>query len=303
MNSPTLNEAADEPLLTPGCLYVVATPIGHLGDLSPRAQAVLAAVDAICVEDTRKTGPLLSRFGIHKPLKALHDHNEDRQSAALVAQLAAGQTLALVSDAGTPLVSDPGYALVRAARLAGLTVQAVPGPCAVTAALSIAGLPTDEFTFAGFLPAKPAARRARLQALATESRTWVIYEAPHRILECAEDLVQVLGPERPVFLARELTKRFEQSVLLPAGELPAWLAADANRQRGEFVLAVAGATRQAEGVTLEARALLSALLNELPPARAARLAANLTGQKRQALYQMALDLAGQGVADEDPEAE
>lgn len=285
------NETPDAPL-TPGCLYVVATPIGHLGDLSPRAQAVLAGVDAICVEDTRNTGSLLAKFGIKKPLRALHDHNEDRQSAELVERLAAGQTLALVSDAGTPLVSDPGYALVRAARQAGLAVQTVPGPCAVIAALSIAGLPTDEFTFAGFLPAKSGARLARLRELATEPRTWVVYEAPHRIVECAVDLATALGPTREVFLARELTKRFEQGVLLPAGELAAWLEADANRQRGEFVLAVAGAPAQAESSTLDARTLLQALLTELPPARAARLAAGLTGIKRQFLYQLALEISG-----------
>ena len=285
------NETPDAPL-TPGCLYVVATPIGHLGDLSPRAQVVLAGVDAICVEDTRNTGSLLAKFGIKKPLRALHDHNEDRQSAELVERLAAGQTLALVSDAGTPLVSDPGYALVRAARQAGLAVQTVPGPCAVIAALSIAGLPTDEFTFAGFLPAKSGARLARLRELATEPRTWVVYEAPHRIVECAVDLATALGPTREVFLARELTKRFEQGVLLPAGELAAWLEADANRQRGEFVLAVAGAPAKAESSTLDARTLLQALLTELPPARAARLAAGLTGIKRQSLYQLALEISG-----------
>lgn len=278
------------PVLIPGCLYVVATPIGNLGDLSPRAQAVLAVVDGICAEDTRMTGPLLAQFGIQKPMKALHEHNEDRIAAELIAQLQAGRTLALVSDAGTPLVSDPGYALVRAARAAGVTVQAVPGPCAVTAALSIAGLPTDEFTFAGFLPAKPSARRARLQALAAETRTWVFYEAPHRIVECAEDLGAILGAERLVCLARELTKRFEQSVQLPATELAEWLKADPNRQRGEFVLVVAGAPPAEAPTNLDARSLLQALLTELPPAKAARLAAMLTGQKRQALYQLALQL-------------
>lgn len=285
-----MHSPAEPEVLIPGGLYVVATPIGNLGDLSPRAQAVLAAVDAICAEDTRMTGPLLAQFGISKPLKALHEHNEDRITAELVAQLQAGRTLALVSDAGTPLVSDPGYALVCAARAAGLTVQAVPGPCAVTAALSIAGLPTDEFTFAGFLPARPSARRARLQALAAETRTWVVYEAPHRIVECAEDLGTILGAERLVCLARELTKRFEQSVRLPAPELADWLRADPNRQRGEFVLVVAGAVAGESPTSLDARSLLQALLSELPPAKAARLAATLTGQKRQVLYQLALQL-------------
>lgn len=286
-----MNALVDDPLL-PGCLYVVATPIGNLGDLSPRALKVLSAVDAICAEDTRTTAQLLAHFGVSKPMKALHDHNESRIAAEVIAQLQAGKTLALVSDAGTPLVSDPGYALVDAARQAGVTVQAIPGPCAVTAALSIAGLPTDEFIFAGFLPAKPSARRARLQALATEPRTWVFYEAPHRIVECAEDLAAILGGERLVFLARELSKRFEQSVRLPATELPAWLAADANRLRGEFVLAVAGAPPRNEATTLDARQLLRALLTELPPAKAARLTATLTGEKRQTLYQWAVEWSG-----------
>ncbi|MES2682738.1 MAG: 16S rRNA (cytidine(1402)-2'-O)-methyltransferase [Pseudomonadota bacterium] len=276
--------------LLPGCLYVVATPIGNLGDLSPRAQAVLASVEAICAEDTRMTGPLLAHFGISRPLRALHEHNESRVTAELIGQMQAGKTLALVSDAGTPLVSDPGYALVKAARDAGLPVMTVPGPCAVTAALSIAGLPTDEFTFAGFLPARGGPRRARLQVLAAESRTWVIYEAPHRILECVEDLALAVGPERRVFLARELTKRFEQSVQLPAGDLLGWLQADSNRQRGEFVLAVAGLPATTAGATLDARTLMSALLTELPPGKAARIAATLTGEKRQTLYQIALQL-------------
>lgn len=287
-----MNPQSEDPLL-PGCLYVVATPIGNLGDLSPRALSVLGRVDAICAEDTRTTAQLLAHFGIAKPMKALHEHNESRITADVVAQLQAGRSLALVSDAGTPLVSDPGYALVDAARQAGLTVQAVPGPCAVTAALSIAGLPTDEFTFAGFLPAKPSARRARLQALANEPRTWVIYEAPHRIVECAEDLATIFGSERLVFLARELSKRFEQSVRLPASELPAWLATDANRLRGEFVLAVAGAPVRSEATALDARQLLRALLTELPPAKAARLAATLTSESRQTLYQWAIAAGGE----------
>lgn len=282
--------------LIPGCLYVVATPIGNLGDLSPRALAVLSGVDAICAEDTRMTSQLLAQFGIKKPLKALHDHNEDQLAAELICHLQAGRTLALVSDAGTPLVSDPGYALVRAARLAALPVQAVPGPCAVTAALSIAGLPTDEFTFSGFLPAKRSARRARLETLAGESRTWVVYEAPHRIVECVEDLEAVLGPDRLVFLARELTKRFEQSVQLPAAALLEWIKADSNRQRGEFVLVVAGVPASTPS-SHDPKSLLRLLLSELPPARAARLAATMTGEKRQQLYQWALELGAKPEAD------
>lgn len=281
---------AEESLL-PGCLYVVATPIGNLGDLSPRARSVLARVDGICAEDTRTTGGLLAQFGISRPLTALHDHNEDRIAARLVAELGAGRTLALVSDAGTPLVSDPGYALVKAARDAGLEVRAIPGPSALVAALSIAGLATDEFTFAGFLPARAAARRERLRQLAAEGRTLVLYEAPHRILECVDDLVAELGADRPVCLARELSKRFEQSVRLPAAELAVWLRADDNRLRGEFVLVVAGVPVES-GALVAAEQALRLLLRELPPSRAARLAAELTGAKRKPLYELALRLAG-----------
>lgn len=281
----------EEPLL-PGCLYVVATPIGNLGDLSPRARSVLARVDGICAEDTRTSGQLLAQFGIQQSLLALHEHNEDRIAARVVADLAAGKTLALVSDAGTPLVSDPGYALVKAVREAGGELRAIPGPSALIAALSVAGLPTDEFRFAGFLPAKPNARRERLRALAAETATLVFYEAPHRIVECAEDLASELGAGRLVCLARELTKRFEQSVRLPAGELAAWLRADDNHQRGEFVLVVAGAPAGEASSLVSAEQTLRLLLKELPPSRAARLAAELTGAKRKALYERALQLGG-----------
>lgn len=289
---------AEEPL-QPGCLYVIATPIGNLGDLSPRAASLLARVDAICAEDTRTTGQLLTQFGISRAMVALHDHNESRVSAKLVADLLAGKSLALVSDAGTPLVSDPGYALVRAAREAGCEVRAVPGPSAVTAALSIAGIATDEFTFVGFLPAKPSARRARLQVLATESRTLVLYEAPHRIVECAEDLATVLGADRRVCLARELTKRFEQSVWLPAGELAAWLLADENHRRGEFVLVVQGAPASERMPGINPEQALRLLLKELSPSRAARITAELTGVKRKELYELALRLSGDRVEQVD----
>ncbi len=281
----------DTETLVPGCLYVVATPIGNLGDFSPRAQSILARVHAICAEDTRTTGLLLSQFGIRRPLLALHDHNETRVASEIVARLTAGESLALVSDAGTPLVSDPGYAVVDAARSAGAEVRTVPGPCALTAALSIAGLATDEFTFAGFMPAKATARRARLQALAQEPRTWVIYEAPHRILECAEDLAAILEPDRLVFVARELTKRFEQGIRLPAGQLLAWFQADSNHQRGEFVLVIAGAPPIAPQPVDVAR-LLRVLLTELPPSKAAKLASELTEIPRKTLYAQALMLGG-----------
>ncbi len=280
------HESAQEPRA--GALYVVATPIGNLNDLSPRARAILAGVDAIAAEDTRTSGVLLKHFGIEARLVALHEHNEDRVSPELVARLKRGECLALISDAGTPLVSDPGFALVRAARAAGVPIYAVPGPCAAIAALSVSGLPSDRFVFEGFLPPKRAARRARLQALAHEPRTLIVYESAHRILECLEDVVAVLGGARRVGLARELTKRFEESVTAPAAEVRAWLAAEVERRRGEFVLVIAGAPQTAEHGAAER--VLRTLLRELPPSRAARLAAELTGASRRTLYELALRL-------------
>jgi 16S rRNA (cytidine1402-2'-O)-methyltransferase len=273
-----------------GHLYVVATPIGNLGDLSPRAQAVLAGVDRILAEDTRNSRTLLAHFGIATAVTALHEHNESASSAQLVRDLGAGASLALISDAGTPLISDPGFVLVRDARAAGIPVIAVPGPCAAIAALSISGLPSDRFSFEGFLPAKPAARRARLQALAAETRTLVLYESSHRIADTAADLAALFG-ERSVCLARELTKLYEQSVVLPARALPGWLAEDSNRQRGEFVLLVAGNEAQDDSGA-EGERVLRLLLGELPPSSAARLAAEISGARRKDLYALALRLAG-----------
>lgn len=274
---------SDSAAVQPGHLYIVATPIGHLGDLSPRAAAVLAGVDAILAEDTRTSAVLLQHLGIQRPLIALHDHNERERVDGLLRQLQAGEALALISDAGTPLISDPGFVLVRAAREARVPVLTVPGPCALIAALSIAGLPTDRFRFVGFLPARSAARRTAFEALRGETDTWVCYESSHRIAECLDDLVEVLGGERPATLARELTKRFEQSVQRPLAELREWLAEDPQRQRGEFVLVIAGAP-QAEPDAAESDRLLKLLLTELPASRAARLAAEISGQPRKQLY-------------------
>ena len=284
--------------LEAGALYVVATPIGNLGDLSPRAQAVLSAVGRIAAEDTRNTAGLLAHFGIRTPpggLVALHDHNESKVADQLVAELAAGSTLALVSDAGTPLISDPGYALVRAARAAGRPVCTVPGPCAAIAALSISGLATDRFLFAGFLPAKSAARRAAFEQLKAEPGTAIWYESTHRIEDSLDDLVAVLGPERRVCIARELTKRFEQSITLPAAALRDWQREDPNRGRGEFVLLIEGAPEVADD--REAERVLRLLLAELPASRAARLAAEITGAAKKPLYQLALKLAGDAEAE------
>tara|TARA_R110000787_G_scaffold12074_12_gene39252 strand:- start:2063 stop:2938 length:876 start_codon:yes stop_codon:yes gene_type:complete len=276
-------------LLQRGALYVVATPIGNLGDLSERARQVLSSVDRIAAEDTRNSGGLLSHFGIRTPLVALHDHNESQVAAQWVAALQQGQTLALISDAGTPLISDPGYVLVREARAAGCEIIAVPGPCAAIAALSIAGLASDSFVFCGFLPAKSAARRERIAALSQEARTVILYESSHRIESCAKDLADLLGP-RKVMLAREITKRFEQSIVCSADALPDWLAADANRLRGEFVLIIEAA-QETQAEDAEAERVLRILLAELPAARAAKVAASLTGLKKNALYAMALKIS------------
>ena len=225
-------------------LYVVATPIGNLSDLTPRAQEVLRSVAAICAEDTRRSGQLLAHFGIQQPLVALHDHNEEVLAQRIVARLQAGESLALVSDAGTPLVSDPGYRLVRAAREAGIRVSPVPGACAAIAALSVAGLPSDRFTFEGFLPAKGSGRRERLQALAGETRTLVFYESSHRIAESLADMVAAFGPTRPAVLARELTKLFETVLDGDLASLLQQVEADDNQRKGEFVVMVQGGQRR-----------------------------------------------------------
>ena len=280
---------AAEPGSAAGVLHVVATPIGNLGDLSPRAQQVLRGVDAVCAEDTRHTRQLLAHFGIERPLVALHEHNEDDLARRLVARLQAGESLALVSDAGTPLVSDPGYRLVRAARDAGLRVSPVPGPSALVAALSVAGLPSDRFAFEGFLPAKAAARRERLAALAGETRTLIFYESAHRIEEMLADAVAAFGGERRAVLARELTKLFETVLDGALAALQAQVAADANQRKGEFVVLVEGAGEDADARLAEGRRVYSLLNAHLPPSAAAKLAAEITGAPRKALYGMKQD--------------
>ncbi|KRG42090.1 tetrapyrrole methylase [Stenotrophomonas pictorum JCM 9942] len=265
-------------------LYVVATPIGNLADLSPRAQEVLRTVAAICAEDTRHTGQLLSHFGISKPLVALHDHNEEAMAQRVVARLQGGESLAVVSDAGTPLVSDPGFRLVRAARAAGIKVSPVPGACAAIAALSVAGLPSDRFLFEGFLPAKGAARRDRLQRLAGETATLVFYESSHRIEESLADMVAVFGAERPAVIARELTKLFETVLDGDLADLLAQVQADPNQRKGEFVVMVQGVGDDEAGKIAEGRRLYAKLNEHLPPSTAAKLAAELSGAPRKALY-------------------
>ncbi len=278
----------------PGSLYVVATPIGNLDDISARALRILREVALIAAEDTRHSVRLLQHFGIETPLAACHEHNERDQGGRFLARLQAGEDVALISDAGTPLISDPGYHLVRQARAAGIAVVPVPGACALIAALSAAGLPSDRFIFEGFLPAKAAGRRARLEQVREEPRTLIFYEAPHRILECLEDMREVFGDDRPALLARELTKTFETLQGLPLAELCEWVAADSNQQRGECVVLVAGwqAPEGEEAVSAEALRVLDLLLSEMPLKRAAALAAEITGVRKNVLYQVALERKG-----------
>ena len=272
---------------TPGRLHVVATPIGNLGDLSPRALETLRSVDAIAAEDTRHTQKLLAAFGARATLIALHDHNEAAQSAQLVARMLAGADIALVSDAGTPLISDPGFRLVRAAREAGIVVTPVPGACAAIAALSVAGIGSDRFVFEGFLPNKAAARRERLEALAAEPRTLIFYESSHRIAATLDDAAAAFGPQRHAVLARELTKRFETVLDGTLPELVERLAQDADQHRGEFVLIVEGAPEGDDDAALVlGRRAFALLRDHLPPSQAARLAAEISGAPRKRLYAM-----------------
>ncbi len=278
-------------------LYVVATPIGNLRDISLRALDVLASADVIAAEDTRITMPMLRHFGIAAyGLMALYQHNERSAAGKIIALLALGKSVALVSDAGTPAVSDPGALLVEAVREAGYRVIPIPGANAALAALSAAGLPAPHFLFYGFLPNKSAARCHALQDLVTHPCTLVFYEAPHRILECVADLQTVLGGERQIVLAREITKLFESIHRCTLAEAMDWLNADANNQRGEFVLLVSGAAVQREGLDAEAERILTLLLKELPLKQAVQLAMQVTGTGRNELYQRALELKEQGCA-------
>ncbi|MBD1553293.1 16S rRNA (cytidine(1402)-2'-O)-methyltransferase [Pseudomonas typographi] len=287
----TVPDATDS---TFGTLYVVATPIGNLDDMSVRALRVLKSVALIAAEDTRHSQRLLQHFGIQTPLAACHEHNEREEGGRFVTRLLAGDDVALVSDAGTPLISDPGYHLVRHARLAGIRVVPVPGACALVAALSAAGLASDRFIFEGFLPAKGAGRRSRLEALREEPRTLIFYEAPHRILESLQDMAAVFGAERPALLARELTKTFETLKGLPLEQLCAFVEQDPNQQRGECVVLVAGhvAAEEGEAVSAEGLRVLDLLLAQMPLKRAAALAASITGERKNALYQAALARKG-----------
>lgn len=283
--------ANEAPRSAAGTLFVVATPIGNLDDLSARALKVLGAVTLIAAEDTRHSARLMQHFGIGTPLAACHEHNERDEGNRFIERLLAGDDVALISDAGTPLISDPGYHLVRQARATGVRVVPVPGACALIAALSAAGLPSDRFVFEGFLPAKTVGRRARLELVREEPRTLIFYEAPHRILECLQDMREVFGGDRQALLARELTKTFETLQGLPLDQLCEWVAADANQQRGECVVLVAGwqAPEDEAAVSVEALRVLDLLLAEMPLKRAAALAAQITGVRKNLLYQAALE--------------
>jgi len=276
-------------------LFVVATPIGNLEDISARALRVLADVDLIAAEDTRHSARLLRHYAIGTKVVSLHEHNERARTPRLIESLCTGKSIALVSDAGTPLLSDPGFHLVRAARAAGVPVVPIPGPCAAIAALSVAGLPTDRFVFEGFAPARAPARRAAFAALAHEPRTIVFYESSHRIVESLADLRAAFGAERPAVLARELTKKFEQVLDGTLGELQARVAQSPDLRRGEFVLLIAGAPRSETGAqgAPDAERVLRVLLEDLPVKQAAALAARITGAQRNRLYQRALALKGE----------
>jgi 16S rRNA (cytidine1402-2'-O)-methyltransferase len=279
-----------------GRLEVVATPIGNLADLTARARECLAAADLIAAEDTRHTGLLLQAIGVVRPLVSLHAHNESERVPQLLKRLEAGEVVALVSDAGTPLLSDPGFELVRCALAAGVDVRSIPGPSAITAALAVAGLPAGRFCFEGFLPARSRERRARLRELAAESRTLVFFEAPHRIRASLADLVAEFGAERTAVIARELTKVHETLYRGTLGELAALAATDKNMQRGEITLVIAGAAAAERRVDREVlQRTVELLRRELSPGKAAALAAQLTGARRSEAYA----LASAGAAEEE----
>ncbi|HTD07094.1 16S rRNA (cytidine(1402)-2'-O)-methyltransferase [Undibacterium sp.] len=292
-NSPVMETLAKQsyPAAT---LYVVATPIGNVCDISLRALHLLSLADAIACEDTRNTAQLLSRYGIHKPLIAAHQHNEREAADKLVARLQAGERIALVSDAGTPGVSDPGAKIVDAVRAAGLNVVPLPGASAAITALSGSGLINDQFYFVGFLPAKAGQRETMLRSLEQIPATLIFYEAPHRIIESAQALAAVFGGQRQIVFARELTKLFEQIHRCPLSDAASWLSNNAHSEKGEYVLLIDGAPAGSDDSQQEARRILGILLEECSVKQAASLAAQITGQKKNALYQLALEMKEAG---------
>ncbi len=274
-----------------GTLYVVATPIGNFEDFTRRAEQTLKNSQIIAAEDTRHSGHLLSAYSINTPTTACHDHNEGQKVPELIARMQQGEHISLISDAGTPLISDPGFRLVRAAHEAGIRVVPIPGACAAISALSASGLPSDRFSFEGFLPAKTHARKQTLEGLKKDTRTLIFYEAPHRIVDSLIDCVEVLGRDRDACMAREITKTFETIKKATLGELLAFVQSDSNQERGEIVLVIGGFNAEQEVENTEATdKLLKRLLKDLPVKPAAQLAAELTGLKKNELYQRALQL-------------
>jgi len=270
-------------------LYIVATPLGNISDITYRAVEILKGVDLIAAEDTRHSGKLLSYYQISKPTFALHDHNERQRGRVLIEKIQAGQSVALISDAGTPLISDPGYHLVNECREAGVDVVPVPGACAAITALCAAGLPSDRFSFEGFLPVKEKAKVEKLTALADETQTLIFYESPRRIQDTVKQIINTMGADRKLVIARELTKLFESYYILPAGEMLNWLEQDTNHCRGEFVLMVAGASKAKEALSVEAIKTLTLLKNELPLKKAAAITAEIHHLKKNDLYKWGLE--------------
>ncbi len=279
-----------ETTLTPATLYIVSTPIGNLGDISQRAIDILTQVDVIACEDTRHTGKLLSAFSIKNKTMSLHDHNERQRQEQVASMLQEGKTIALVSDAGTPLISDPGFHLVRHCRSLGLKVSPIPGACAAISALSVAGLPTDRFSFEGFLPSKSGARKATLTALVNEPRTMVFYDAPRRAIDTVQDIVTTLGGDRYIVIARELTKTFETIHSDTAENLLSWIEQDANQLKGEMVLIIEGYKAVDNEISSKVINTLKLLLVEMKPKKACAIAAEIYGVKKNALYEIALRL-------------
>lgn len=277
-------------MIETGTLYIVATPIGNLEDITGRALRILAEVDLIAAEDTRHSQRLLQHYDISTRLISLHDHNEAQRASQLIDKLQLGQTIALISDAGTPLISDPGYSLVSQCRAAKVKVVPLPGPCAAITALCAAGLATDKFIFEGFLPVKLVAKQQALQRLLTQTSTCIFYESPRRVVDTVKLIVAELGPDRDMVLAKELTKTFETFYSGTAQECVTWLEADANHQRGEFVLMIAGQKQDQTDVSAEALQLLKLLISELPLKKAAAITAEQFGLKKNQLYQLGLEL-------------
>lgn len=289
-NPSALFEAVQQQSYPNATLYIVATPIGNSADISLRALHLLTLVDAVACEDTRNTAQLLTRYGLHKPLIAAHQHNEHEVASKIITRLQAGERIALVSDAGTPAVSDPGAIIVDAVRAASLRVSPLPGASAAISALSASGLINDQFYFVGFLPSKAGQRESVLQGLAHIPANLIFYEAPHRIVESTQALHQAFGDTRQVVFARELSKLFEEIHRCPLAQAATWLQQDSHREKGEYVVIVEGASEESDRNDIEARRVLNILLTELSVKQAAALAAQITGQKKNALYQLALSM-------------